>query len=336
MRLARTSTIIVVAVIATAGPVGSPTLVEPRAIEGLQLERSSEDGVVVRLSLEDPGRFVVSEGSRVAVRTPAGWAVTTRPGWPELPVVRLYVGIPPGSEVRADAQVLRTRRIAGSALPVSSYGEASAQPMRRDDPAFYERRGGAYPARWAMVEQVGWLRDQPVASVVLHPYRQEGNTLRVASEMVVSVSFVGGEKTGGLPIDSAFESVHRSALVNYSEARRWRRAPAGGGRPLWDPPYPAMKLYLVTDGVYRCTGSWLAQRGAPLDSINPHTLKLYNRGQEVPLYVAGQDDQADTVFSTADWLVFWGEHWTDSIPQDPAHRTRIAGEFTRENVYWLS
>jgi subtilase family serine protease len=332
----RAGVLALAAILAATAPVGSPTLTEATGVEGLRIDASAADAVVVRLSMDDPRRFVARDGNRIVVRTPRGWAVTRRPGWPELPLIRLYVGLPPGGDVNAVSEVLREERIPGLAGPVPSYRAGQEEPARVEDRSFYGGGAGAYPAPWATVENVGWLRDQRMASVLVQPYRQEGRTLRVATDMMVRISFTGGGALGGPLTESAFESVHRSALVNYREARGWRRSPPGDGRPLWDPPYPAVKLYLDTDGLYRCTGSWLAQRGAPLDSINPQTLKLYNRGQEVPLYVAGQDDEADTVFSTADWLVFWGEHWSDSMPQDPAHRARVAGEFARENVYWLT
>ncbi len=304
--------------------------------EGVSVVATSGDGVTVRVVAGLPETFVDQQSGRVLIMPPKGWASTWRPGWPELPIVRLHVGIPSGADVHVETAVLSRERMSGIVRAVPSYRDGSETPQPWEDPAFY-RRAQPYPSEWAAVEEVGWLREQRVAAVVVQPYRQmPGGVLDVASEILVTVSFTGGERVSQVHGPSAFEAIYRSVLLNYEQASAWRGPPPPKSAVVWDPPYPALKLFVDWDGIYRLSGSWLQDHGLPIDEVNPHTFKLLNRGAEVSLRVDGQDDPSDTVFASSEHVVFWGQHWRDSIPQDTLHQAAVAGEFTRENVYWLT
>ncbi len=308
-----------------------------RLPDGVTVDAVTSGGLTVSVTTAPQLGFVDPVTGRRLLQPPGGWATTSVPGWPEIPLVRLHVGIPSGATVRVQAQVLADLRIPAIAGAVpSDRGGDAAVPRRWEDPRYY-LHPRPYPAEWVAVEEVGWLREQRVATILVQPYRQlPGGVLQVATEMSVNVGFVGEAGAPGRWRRSAFEDVYRRTLLNYEQARAWRQPPSSKTQAVWDPPYPALKFYLDQNGTYLSTGGWLEAHGVPVAELNPHSLRLYNRGVEVPLYVDGQGDPNDTVLAGEDRVIFWGEQWRDSIPQDPAHDAPVAGEFTRENVYWLA
>lgn len=82
---------------------------------------------------------------------------------------------------------------------------------------------------------------------------------------------------------------------------------------------PAVKILVDQDGMYALTGADLAETGAPLDGLAAPNLHLSHLGQEVAIYVSGEDDG---LFDADDRLIFFGE--------------RNRSRYTNTSVYWLT
>ncbi|MEK6571294.1 MAG: hypothetical protein AABZ61_07995, partial [Bacteroidota bacterium] len=134
--------------------------------------------------------------------------------------------------------------------------------------------------------------------------------------------------------DPHFEEVYKNLLLNYEDAMKWRGAAAKGSsdgsapdpsRDWFDPTSPYVKLLIAQDGLYKLTYNDVAAAGINVSAINPQTLKVFNLGSQVPLFVAGE---SDGVFNTEDYLEFY------------AQRNYGKGEFFEEytdtSVYWLT
>ena len=63
------------------------------------------------------------------------------------------------------------------------------------------------------------------------------------------------------------------------------------------------KIQTATTGIYRIPASRLTVLGIPLKRINPHYLRLYHRGEEVAIWVAGEQDGR---LDSEDYLDFLG------------------------------
>ncbi len=79
------------------------------------------------------------------------------------------------------------------------------------------------------------------------------------------------------------------------------------------------KLIVPTDGLYTLTYAELQSAGLPVDTIDPHTFKVWLDGTEVAIEVVGE---ADGHFNSNDYILFYGQ----------AADTRYVGP----NVYWLT
>lgn len=84
-----------------------------------------------------------------------------------------------------------------------------------------------------------------------------------------------------------------------------------------DPPWfrydlTYYKIQTEADGIYRIPASRLTVLGIPLKRIDPRDLRLYHRGEEVAIWVAGEQDGR---LDSEDYLDFLGkrnEEWRDS------------------------
>lgn len=92
-----------------------------------------------------------------------------------------------------------------------------------------------------------------------------------------------------------------------------------------------LKIFVSQEGLYHLSAGDLSSWGANLGSMDPRTIRLENRGQEIPIYVAGE---ADGRFDDADYIEFWGEylHGTFSSQNPEIY----SDPYTDINVYWLS
>ena len=161
--------------------------------------------------------------------------------------------------------------------------------------------------------------------------------MRLYHRIVVEVRFIKTVTRGvstapsaipsGLHAESAaYNAILNDLLINPQNAEQWRlpivRAPSAPSVPSTHPQY---KISVTESGMYSITALDLAAVGADVTAIMPRTLKLINRGKQIPIFVRGEDDDR---FDSTDEIIFYGErqHGENSYI-DP---------FTDENVYWLS
>jgi len=84
-----------------------------------------------------------------------------------------------------------------------------------------------------------------------------------------------------------------------------------------------VKISIRADGVYLITAQDLVKLGFNLSQLNPRTMKMFNRGKEVPVHVSGGDDGT---FDSGDYIEFFGAGIS---------RSDLSFVYTETNVYWL-
>ncbi len=293
---------------------------------------TSPDGITLRVSTPAPELTVSEAAVHAATRrpetmkmrarratrvpgalTPSGFLAPSHEGILEADSCpwRVWVGIPPGVGVGLE---FRGRATLSSCSGVPVVGTRSrGEPVR--------------------IGSVGYVRLQPVVELELMPYRMIAqNAVEYVPEMEVELRFSGNAlPSRPLGDDQGWEALYRGLLVNYEEARQWRRRPERGSIRSWLPPPDAAKLLVERQGIYRVTRGELQQAGVDVGSIDPRTFRLLYRGQEVPLHVVGEDDGT---FDPGDSLVFWG---TFLYRDDPAGReVPWEGLYSATRVYWLT
>jgi len=97
----------------------------------------------------------------------------------------------------------------------------------------------------------------------------------------------------------------------------------------WIPPASAWRIAVETDGLYQMTYDDLAAAGLPVDSLNPRTFRMFYMGQELPIFVDGEEDGS---FDAGDAVLFYGRDVDDLFYDGLATTNRYTGA----SIYWLS
>ena len=105
--------------------------------------------------------------------------------------------------------------------------------------------------------------------------------------------------------------------------------PAQANAAPWTPPAPAWRIAVQADGLYQMTYEDLAAAGLPVDSLDPHTFRMFYLGQEIPIEVEGEEDGR---FDAGDAVLFYGRD-VDSLFYDGLLPTN---RYTGTSIYWLS
>ena len=305
---------------------------------GVHLLRSDEQGIV--LELQTPNYELAEQRQADVVyqrlRVP-GYTQSAEAGRPQLPLRLVLLGVPPEAELELEVTPLQTARVPGyfaicpAPQAVAEQGEDGLMRYvlkdTEPDAAVYEL-DSFYPAQIARLDDLGFLRSQRLVRLAISPFQinPRRGELKHYPRLLVTVHFRGATHldsashlAGGLE-PKEFEAALKSLLVNYESARPWRQAP---GQALavapWTPPQPGYKVTLKEDGIYQLNRAALAAAGLPVETLDPRTLRLLNAGQEVAIYVNGQEDGR---LDEADVVLFYGQ----------GADTR----YTDTNVYWLT
>ena len=270
-----------------------------------------------------------------------GARLTTEVGRPSLPVYSQLIGVPIDASPYATVidsrlEVRQTERI----IPAQPASLTNSQPTLIIDMNFY-RWDRPHPAKLVEITSIGLIRGQQVARLQIHPiqYNPAKSHLKIYHELLIRIDFNAtpsasqshqNSKRFAAPsfvIESsqAFEKLFQAKLLNYSQAKAWRRlpqrAPAAPAAQHTNNPSKRYKILISRTGMYQITYSELRRAGINPVHIEPETLKMENRGRRVGLHIF--DHNTDNRFDRDDSIVFYGD-------------APIGDRFTNTNVYWLS
>jgi len=297
--------------------------------EGLILELHTPEYTLVERQLPD--------GSCQEINV-EGFAPQAAPGSPNLPARSALIGIAPDAQPRLTIQIAEASELPEkiNLCPVPQLlveqdenGEIRYAGERIiPDPAMYATNEFS-PTSPAELVVLGFLRSQRVAQIRFQPFQYnpvEGR-LRVYSRIRLQVDY-GLSKTfstfAPIQIDEgALEPFFESSLVNYSVAARWRTRPNPHREPQTAKDALSgqewVKITTDQEGMVRITQADLLAAGVNLSDLDPRTLQLFSRGEELAIWVSGE---SDGVFDASDQLIFFA--------------SPISTRYTATNVYWLT
>ena len=268
-----------------------------------------------------------------------GASLTTEVGRPSLPVYPQLIGIPIDASphvtvIDSRLEVRQTERI----IPAQPSSLVNPQPTLIMDMDFY-RRDRPQPPKLVEITPLGLIRGQRVARLQIQPiqYNPARSHLKIYHELLIRINFNStptqsyqGSKrlaTPSLVIEpsQAFEQLFQTKLLNYNQAKTWRRSPqnvaAAPAAQHVSNPLDRYKIPISRTGIYKITYSELRRAGANPMGIELETLKMENRGRRVGIHIFDHD--TDGRFDRDESIVFYGQ-------------APIGDRFTETNVYWLS
>ncbi|MEO8664379.1 MAG: C25 family cysteine peptidase, partial [Ignavibacteria bacterium] len=100
-----------------------------------------------------------------------------------------------------------------------------------------------------------------------------------------------------------------------------------------------LKMYLADDGMYRINKVDFTNAGVNTAIVDPRTVKVYNKGVQIPVYFQGE---TDGVFDAADYLDFYGTRnyggLTTTYDQNNVlsyTTNEYYNQYSDTNIYWL-
>jgi len=246
----------------------------------------------------------------------------------------VLIGIPSGSNVKLLSTDGR------SPVPISSQsgelpmGKISASPLVEISRPFE-------------------VRGRRMVNVRVNPFI--GNT--VYGEVEVRIGFVGDEVDDrGIPGDDGpvFERLFSASLANYDQTKQWPSTPRRSVMTAFEVENDLLKAttwykVIVTEtGLYRVTGSQMAQAGISLTALDPDSIRLFNAGgvrlnedndsarssfEEVAIIIEGGEDGR---FDSGDQFLFFGEAASRWIFEPNLEPHFESNPYTTQNVYWLA
>ncbi len=289
--------------------------------------------------------------------------VTAEMGAPQIPARILTLGVPLNGNATAniiDSQYETIHNANLLPVPEVSPGEIDYNATYKPDKKIY-KANSYFPVQLVEANAPSIFRSQRIVRLIVQPlqFLPAQNLVRKYTRIVVQVDFNGSANTQQRPVISKDEEWYEDLLLNYSQARRWRQAPAhrlqkstthvfGGGN--WFKITIATTNGETKEGFFKVDGTTLSAAGIPLASLDPKTIQLFNNGgRELPQSVTAARpdslienpilvfDGGDGKFDANDYIIFYG-HSLDGVAFDTEtgqYRHHIH-HYSRENAYWLT
>jgi len=264
-------------------------------------------------------------------------------GFPQVLVVSVPLGIPFSSnppELRIiESQFVDIPNI--SLIPAPTF---QIEKVKQDDnvhesyifnPVIYQS-DTFFPSSPAELSQAQIIRNHKVIKIHLFPllYNPTRKIIRQYKKLKVEILYhkdnykeeVDNSNIKNNPFDKAINRL----VVNYKETKFWKnnntKTQLFRKQPDWyNSENTYYKLFISKDGIYRLYYNDLQASGISSEILDPRTLKIFNKGSEIPVRVAGEKDG---VFGEQDFLEFYAKrNYGESSYYD---------EYTDTNIYWLT
>ncbi len=340
-----------VAVLISVLSVRADSLPEYRDVRILE----SSDSHIRFIYIPEPYEIRVDEVSGERMVDISRCALNEETGFARIPIRKVIMGIPVGSEPRVSVVSSSYKGIDPITQPLNRPREETLF----DNARFQQAKATAsYPV--LSTRGPYFIRDQRILELLISPVRisSGGIASAVAGEIEVLVEFDPAPETGVLSLrDDAFERIFRATLLNYEQAKNWRvpRQPsliALKRAETFDPfAHSAswVKIGIEDAGVYSISGTALSNAGMDTASIDPKTLRVFWMGgrelpndnsvarpefREIAIRVEGE---SDGILDVGDEIIFYA-HGADFLNVDPSRKRPelVRNGYTSTAYLWLT
>jgi hypothetical protein len=220
--------------------------------------------------------------------------VETKAGYPQIPFLKLTIGVPEKATLRPQILELTQTTISSVVLlPAgqevvrkTSTGLLKIEKIFCLDQQLYQQ-DDFYPPSLVKIEPRGFLRDQKIAwvKVRLCQFNPVSQKIKIVERIKVKISFLPspGQVSSASSFNSSqrgdpfFEGIYREILLNYEQAKkwRWRRNPCPSSK-FTPPPGRWYKFKVPSPGLYRITFEQLVENQIPVAGVKVDQIRMYN------------------------------------------------------------
>ncbi|MHC1736432.1 MAG: C25 family cysteine peptidase [Ignavibacteriaceae bacterium] len=276
----------------------------------VELGQNDLSGMEVYLSIINPPYQFDAKTNKVVFTNSIN---ESDPGSPNLPYQICYLAIPPYSKIQIIDSIYNKSTLNNILLTgnpsISQINDSIIVSQITDISETYFTNN-YFPLNYFEIIGYTWIRDYYVAIIKVntHRYYWKSQTLEIIERGKLNITFIDNKS---FPINNFPEGIFDKSLSeiisNFEQARQYRSFPPVklNSNDNWiDYSKEYVKLAVPNDGVYKISYNDLIAYGLNPAGINPKTFKLYNRGQEIPVIIYGEDDNQ---FNTGDYIQFWME-----------------------------
>ncbi len=237
------------------------------------------------------------------------------PGKPMLPGRNLIIAIPPYSKLSFDIlnkQEKILQKIDIKVSPEISFTDDSTILYNETNVSTKYLENDIYPTKQIEVLGYTWVRDFYCAIIRLNPYQYQWKSKSISmidsAEIKITFDDVVPFLSDTEPLGE-FDKDLKDVIINFESAQNFRsknksRSIQDSTANWIDYSKTHYKLGIVRDGIQRITVDNLISYGITPSLVNPKTIKIFRKGEQLPLFIKGEDDLS---FDQADYIEFWCE-----------------------------
>lgn len=265
----------------------------------------------------------------------------------KLPAIDIYLAIPPESKLKISDLNFTSetqQKIIPTLNPSLAVKDSGITYIQRDPTKFVKNEVQKNPVE---VVNYFYYRDFYIAHLRINNYKfnQENSSIEVLKNIKLKIDLTNPINIlaySPLQIKTDFDKAINNLIANSNIAEQFRNtvsyslADTTGNWIDYNSTY--LKLGVGKDGVYRITKPELTSAGLDVSVIDPRTIKLFESGKEIKIFVKGQEDGS---FDDNDYLEFWGHKNYPKISyrtinQDDKEYNEFLNRYTDSTFYFLS
>ncbi len=182
-----------------------------------------------------------------------------------------------------------------------------------------------------------WIGDIYTMQIEVTPaiFLSSKNVIEIVNEFEIELSY-----NENITVPKILKKKNNSGIISNSsfEIQNIRNKYKISSSDSWiDYNKTYVKIGTALDGIYRVTKTDLEELDINTSSINPKSFSLYLKGEEVPIFVEGEDDLS---FDADDFIEFvgirnmGGHHREISSGDEPYNE--YLGRYSDTTIYWLT
>ncbi len=294
-----------------------------------QIEKQTAQELLISFHFPEPEIVQCFENPQFVVISIPGLIQNYEDAKPLLPVLSTSIVVPPG---KIALEVLSEKTEVMPGLRPARYfrDDVDVKNSQVNDQSEF------YPKKYLSLKEAGIFRDYRIMNLQIYPVQALPDGIRFVKSLKIRLSFsnVATKRFLGFPENE--QKIFQYLTLNGSQVSQLAPAvyinPKNSTESIQSKNLDnRIKIFVKEEGIYKITGEELIDAGIDLSDIDPRTLRLTNKGKDVPLYVAGDEDLK---FDREDFIEFWGKQNEKTYIEK--YPDLYSDPFSDLNVYWLS
>ena len=273
-------------------------------------------------------------------------------GAPQLPKVSYLMELPEGSPQVSVIENIRESFTVQSLLSAAA-NLSSISIVETADALIFPKTlvsNKIYPGNTAELVYMGKMREIPLYRLTIYPYRYNADSRQVEYSKILKIR-ISYNSAGKVQVyesnSSEINQILRTELINQKKAfkSRYLKSKSSSSPEMLQVEQnsnpsgnQSIKITLDKNGIYKITYDDLKDTtGIDFSGIDPRTLRLFNLGLEVPIYLRTQETGQ---FKSGDFFEFYGEKYLAKfnkyLKDIPSNKGHYLDPWNNNNVYLLT